>query len=257
MTINDDEFALAIKNDTSTNNEINNMITDIYIENNNNKKKSNLKATSMFDPQSNGTKPKLNVSFNNDNGKRKLPFNSNDKLESTNKQTLNKKANSTSSSSSNLNSDLIKSPINFDSFACDQELKENILRRIYYILTPEHFVENGKIPPRGFLLHGPPGCGKTQLVYAIAGELNIPLLKVASTELISGVSGESEANIRNIFEKAIVNSPCILFIDEIEAISQRRETASKNMEHRIVTQLLSCFDGNNYIHEYNISNLNY
>ena len=90
MTINDDEFALAIKNDTSKNNEINNMITDIYIENNNNKKKSNLKATSMFDPQSNGTKPKLNVSFNNDNGKRKLPFNSIDKLESTNKQTLNK-----------------------------------------------------------------------------------------------------------------------------------------------------------------------
>lgn len=73
--------------------------------------------------------------------------------------------------------------------------------------------------------------------------MNLPLLKVTSTELISGVSGESEENIRNIFEKAIVNAPCILFIDEIEAISQRRETASKNMEHRIVTQLLSCFDG--------------
>jgi ribosome biogenesis ATPase len=56
------------------------------------------------------------------------------------------------------------------------------------------------------------------------------------------VSGESEENIREMFDKAISAAPCILFIDEIEAISQRRETASKNMEHRIVTQLLSCFD---------------
>lgn len=70
----------------------------------------------------------------------------------------------------------------------------------------------------------------------------MPLLKVTSTELISGVSGESEENIRAVFDKAVASAPCILFIDEIEAISQRRETASKNMEHRIVTQLLSCFD---------------
>lgn len=76
----------------------------------------------------------------------------------------------------------------------------------------------------------------------IIKELDLPLFKVTSTELISGVSGESEENIRAVFDKAIVNAPCILFIDEIEAISQRRETASKNMEHRIVTQLLSCFD---------------
>jgi ribosome biogenesis ATPase len=129
-------------------------------------------------------------------------------------------------------------------------------------LSPADFLSNGKIPPRGFLLHGPPGnynfnsysassfkrsillsgCGKTQLVYAIAGELNLPLLKITSTELISGVSGESEGNIRDLFDKAISSAPCILFIDEIEAITQRRESASKNMEHRIVTQLLACFD---------------
>ncbi len=58
----------------------------------------------------------------------------------------------------------------------------------------------------------------------------------------TGVSGESESNIRSLFEKAVSSAPCILFIDEIEAITQRRESASKNMEHRIVTQLLACFD---------------
>lgn len=106
--------------------------------------------------------------------------------------------------------EIVYSQINFESFACDTELKENIFRRIFYILSPEQFIRNGKIPPRGFLLHGPPGCGKTQLVFAIAGELSLPLFKVTSTELISGVSGESEENIRIMFEKAIV-SYCFLF----------------------------------------------
>lgn len=148
-----------------------------------------------------------------------------------------------SSSSSSLNSNEIsRSPINFAMFACDPDVKELIFRRIYHILSPECFLRNGKTPPRGFLLHGPPGTGKTQLVYAIAGELGLPLLKVTSTELISGVSGESEENIRALFAKAMRHAPCILFIDEIEAISQRRETATKHMEHRIVTQLLACFD---------------
>jgi ribosome biogenesis ATPase len=110
--------------------------------------------------------------------------------------------------------------VTFDSFACDQDLKENIFRRIYYILSPHHFLTNGKTPPRGFLLQGPPGCGKTQLVYAIAGELDLPLLKVTSTELISGISGESEENIRGVFEKAIVCLfVCFIIFKNYESIS--------------------------------------
>jgi ribosome biogenesis ATPase len=243
--------------------------------------KSNLKTNSMFDPptaensipsnkkvhfsnepillNNNNTEPINNNSNNYNseyNNKRKLNESnkSNSSLQKNikldqNERNINQLADQQKRSSSNYNKsqnyktkDLIESQINFDMFACDQDLKEMIFKRIYYILSPEHFQSNGKTPPRGFLLHGPPGTGKTQLVYAIAGELKIPLLKVTSTELISGVSGESEENIRFMFEKAIRNAPCILFIDEIEAISQRRETASKNMEHRIVTQLLACFD---------------
>ena len=90
--------------------------------------------------------------------------------------------------------------------------------------------------------------------------MRLPILKTTSTELVSGISGDSEHKIRKLFEQAKVtlndgfhfenltisfkrHSPCILFIDEIEAISQRRESASKDMERRIVTQLLACLDG--------------
>ncbi len=179
--LNDHEFNLAIKEDGAYNNQINNMITDIYKAN---APKSNLKAVSMFDEKSKLTQEEFDnrkrVKFEQQatemTKKRKLPPGSD--LNSTPKQ------NRTTSSKDKL--DLIKSQINFESFACDDELKEDIFRRIYYILSPADFLSNGKVPPRGFLLHGPPGCGKTQLVYAIAGELNLPLLKVTSTELISG-----------------------------------------------------------------------
>ena len=142
---------------------------------NNSKKKSNLKPVSMFDPQASSSLngERKNVSFSSEdtnNKKRKLPNGTLNEQQANKQSTSNRKSSSsTSSGMSALANDLIKSPINFESFACDQELKENIFRRIYYILSPEHFQQNGKIPPRGFLLHGPPGCGKTQLVYAIAG----------------------------------------------------------------------------------------
>ncbi|CAF0748304.1 unnamed protein product [Adineta ricciae] len=138
--------------------------------------------------------------------------------------------------------DVEYSTITFEDFAASDQFKENLIRRIYFILRPECFIQNGKTPPRGFLLHGPPGVGKSLLAQALAGELNLPMLKTTSTELVSGISGDSEYKIRKLFDQAKRHSPCILFIDEIEAISQRRESASKDMERRIVTQLLACLD---------------
>jgi ribosome biogenesis ATPase len=71
----------------------------------------------------------------------------------------------------------------------------------------------------------------------------MPLLKVAATELISGISGESENNIRDLFSQAASLAPCIIFIDEIDSITPKRETAQREMERRIVSQLLTCIDG--------------
>ncbi|NWJ05363.1 NVL protein, partial [Crypturellus undulatus] len=128
----------------------------------------------------------------------------------------------------------------------DETLKE-ICKMLIHVRHPEVYNHLGVIPPRGFLLHGPPGCGKTLLAQAIAGELELPMLKVAATEMVSGVSGESEQKLRELFEQAVSSAPCVLFIDEIDAITPKREVASKDMERRIVAQLLTCMDDLNNV----------
>lgn len=128
----------------------------------------------------------------------------------------------------------------------DTTLKE-VCKMLIHMRHPEVYRHLGVIPPRGVLLHGPPGCGKTLLAHAIAGELDLPILKVAATEVVSGVSGESEQKLRELFEQAVSSAPCILFIDEIDAITPKREIASKDMERRIVAQLLTCMDDLNNV----------
>lgn len=100
----------------------------------------------------------------------------------------------------------------------------------------------GVSPPRGILLHGPPGCGKSLLAHAIAGEFDVPFLRVSGPEIVSGVSGESERTLRALFEEAARCAPSIVFVDEVDAIAAKRDGASKEMERRIVSQLLSCMD---------------
>uniref|UniRef100_A0A8B9CC58 Nuclear VCP like n=1 Tax=Anser brachyrhynchus TaxID=132585 RepID=A0A8B9CC58_9AVES len=123
-----------------------------------------------------------------------------------------------------------------------KKLSLEICKMLIHVHHPEVYNHLGVVPPRGFLLHGPPGCGKTLLAQAIAGELELPMLKVAATEMVSGVSGESEQKLRELFDQAVSNAPCVLFIDEIDAITPKREVASKDMERRIVAQLLTCMD---------------
>lgn len=120
-----------------------------------------------------------------------------------------------------------------------QDIRELIERPMMH---PEIYTHLGAEPPRGILLHGPPGCGKTLLAHCIAGELNVPFLKISAPEIVSGMSGESEAKLRDLFADAETSAPCIIFIDEIDAIVPKRETAQREMEKRIVAQLLTCMD---------------
>lgn len=107
---------------------------------------------------------------------------------------------------------------------------------------PEIYLHTGVTPPRGVLFHGPPGCGKTMMAGALAGELGVPFLSVSAPSIVSGTSGESEKALRDTFDEAKSIAPCILFVDEIDAITPKRETAQREMERRIVAQLLTCLD---------------
>ncbi|KAF9223240.1 ribosome biogenesis ATPase RIX7 [Gyrodon lividus] len=107
---------------------------------------------------------------------------------------------------------------------------------------PEIYLHTGVQPPRGVLLHGPPGCGKTLLANAIAGELGVPFISISAPSIVSGMSGESEKALRDTFEEAKRVAPCLIFIDEIDAITPKRESAQREMERRIVAQFLTCMD---------------
>ena len=115
------------------------------------------------------------------------------------------------------------------------------------------YKEINTLPIKGLLLCGPPGCGKTTLAYSIGGEFQIPFYKITGPDIISSLSGESEQIIRNLFNSVIENAPSILFIDEIETILGRREQANKEMERRIVAQIMTCIDD---INDKQLSELN-
>ena len=108
---------------------------------------------------------------------------------------------------------------------------------------PAVFDEIGIRPPRGVLLLGPAGSGKTMVANAIKTETGVYFVTVNGPEVMSKRSGESEAGLRKIFEDAEANSPAIIFIDEIDAIAPKREKAQGEVERRIVSQLLTLMDG--------------
>jgi len=108
---------------------------------------------------------------------------------------------------------------------------------------PELFQRLGIEPPKGVLLYGPPGCGKTLLAKAVANESEANFFSINGPEIMSKFYGESEARLREIFQKAQESAPSIIFIDEIDAIAPKREEVTGEVERRVVAQLLALMDG--------------
>jgi transitional endoplasmic reticulum ATPase len=108
---------------------------------------------------------------------------------------------------------------------------------------PQIFRKLGIEPPQGVLLHGPPGTGKTLLAKAVANETSASFFSIAGPEIISKYYGESEQQLREIFEDASEESPAIIFIDELDSIAPKREAVTGEVERRVVAQLLTMMDG--------------
>jgi len=113
------------------------------------------------------------------------------------------------------------------------------------LLQPKLFQSAGAKPVRGILLHGPSGCGKSFLVEAAAGEFasyGLAFFRVSAVELVSSTGGQTEGKIRTLFQAAASQSPCILFIDEIDAVARGKSNASRDAERKLISQLTQCID---------------
>ncbi|KAI9496440.1 P-loop containing nucleoside triphosphate hydrolase protein [Zychaea mexicana] len=123
-----------------------------------------------------------------------------------------------------------------------QEIKTSV---IYPFHNPDKYTALGIAPPRGIMVYGPPGCGKTMLCCALASETGVNFMFVESSQVRSKVVGESESNLAKLFAHARANAPCILFIDQIDMLLPKRGTSSssENTSDRIVTSFLTAMDG--------------
>ena len=138
-----------------------------------------------------------------------------------------------------------KTKIRFDDVAGLDEEKQEMIEIVDFLKRPEKFAKMGARVPRGVLLNGKPGTGKTLIAKAIAGEANVPFISMSGSEFIEMFAGLGASRVRKLFEKARKLAPCIVFIDEIDAIGSRRTSNSgaESENNQTLNQLLVEMDG--------------
>ncbi len=138
-----------------------------------------------------------------------------------------------------------KTKVTFDDVAGLEEEKEELIEIVDFLKKPEKFNEMGAKIPKGVLLYGKPGTGKTLIAKAIAGEANVPFISMSGSEFIEMFAGLGASRVRKLFEKARKLAPCIVFIDEIDAIGSRRTSNSgaESENNQTLNQLLVEMDG--------------
>ena len=135
--------------------------------------------------------------------------------------------------------------VTFKDVAGQDEAKESLEEIVSFLKHPDKYTEIGARCPRGALLVGPPGTGKTLLAKAVAGEAGVPFFQIAGSEFVEMFVGRGAAKVRDLFKQANEEAPCIVFIDEIDAVGKRRDTSLNSNDEREQTlnQLLSEMDG--------------
>lgn len=136
--------------------------------------------------------------------------------------------------------------VNFDDVAGQEEAEESLVEIVDYLKNPRKYTAIGAKCPKGALLVGPPGTGKTLLARAVAGESHVPFFSIAGSEFVEMFVGRGAAKVRELFDEAKKNAPCIIFIDEIDTIGKKRDSAgiSGNDEReQTLNQLLTEMDG--------------
>ena len=136
--------------------------------------------------------------------------------------------------------------IRFTDVAGEDEAKENLQEIVNYLHDPKQYEEIGASMPKGILLVGPPGTGKTMLAKAVAGESNVPFFSISGSEFVEMFVGMGASKVRDLFKQAKEKAPCIVFIDEIDAIGQKRNSGNlggNDEREQTLNQLLTEMDG--------------
>ena len=135
--------------------------------------------------------------------------------------------------------------IRFDDVAGEDEAKDSLKEIVDYLHDPQKYTDIGASMPKGVLLVGPPGTGKTMLAKAVAGESNVPFFSISGSEFVEMFVGMGASKVRDLFSQAKEKAPCIVFIDEIDAIGKKRDNQFSNNDEREQTlnQLLTEMDG--------------